>query len=60
MIGEHQMLMTEQKLNAEYDAWFARLQALTKDHLDPEEWTERWFDGYTPEQAFADGPESDD
>jgi len=48
------------KLEAEFDAWFVRLQALTPDMLDPEDWTEYWFDGYTPEEAFAAGPEDDD
>lgn len=47
----------EQRLNAEFDAWFARLQALTERVLVPEDWGGRWFDGYTPEDALEDGPE---
>lgn len=47
------------RLNAEFDAWFAKLQALTSEVLTPEDWTERWFDGYTPEAALADGHEED-
>lgn len=49
----------EAKLNAEFEAWFAQLQALASEALTPEDWTERWFDGYTPEQALKDGPEYD-
>lgn len=51
------MADTETKLNAEFDAWFAKLQALTDVALNKEDWTERWFDGYTPEEALEDGPE---
>jgi hypothetical protein len=50
----------EQRLEEEFEAWFARLQALTPDELTPEDWTERWFDGYSPEEALEDGPEMDD
>lgn len=50
----------EQRLNAEFDAWFAQLQALTSEALDPDDWPERWFDGYTPADALKAGPESDD
>ena len=46
-------------LNAEFTAWFEALQSLTAQPLDPEEWTGRWYDGYTPAQALEDGPESD-
>jgi hypothetical protein len=47
----------EARLNAEFDAWFKQLQALTKDKLDPDDWGGRWFDRFTPEEALADGPE---
>lgn len=47
----------EAGLNAQFDAWFGRLQSLTSRALDPEEWTGRWFDGWTPEEALAEGPE---
>lgn len=49
----------EKRLEAEFDAWFVRLQALTKDPLNQDDWTGRWFDGYTPEDALEDGPEVD-
>lgn len=48
-----------EKLQAEYDAWFVQLQALSKDPLRPEDWTGRWYDGYTPAEALEDGPDSD-
>lgn len=51
------MIDIELRLNAEFDAWFKRLQALAKDELDPDDWGGRWYDGYTPEHALADGPE---
>lgn len=47
----------EANLNAEYEAWFKRLQALTDEVLDINDWTGRWYDGYTPEHALKDGPE---
>ena len=50
----------EKRLEAEFDAWFARLQLLTSDALEPSDWTERWFDGYTPSDALAAGPEWED
>ena len=53
------MSMAE-KLNAEFDAWFAQLQALTRKTLIPEDWTGRWYDGYTPANALEHGPETDD
>jgi hypothetical protein len=53
---------TETRLNSEFDAWFAKVQALSKEPLGPsEDWAELWFDGYTPEEALeADGAESGD
>lgn len=42
----------EARLNAEFDAWFAKLQALSKEALEPEDWADLWFDGYTPEEAL--------
>jgi len=52
---------TEARLKAEFDEWFARLQAIETRRsgakLDPEDWAGRWFDGYTPEEALEDGPE---
>lgn len=47
------------KLQAEYDEWFKRLQALTSKVLLPEEWTGRWYDGFTPEEALKEGPEEE-
>lgn len=45
---------TESRLNAEFDAWFEKVKALSKEPLDPsEDWAELWFDGYTPEDALA-------
>lgn len=49
----------QKRLEAEFNAWFARLQALTSRALEPDDWTGRWFDGYTPEQALTEGPEED-
>ena len=46
-----------EKLNAEFEAWFKKLQALTDRALVPEEWTGRWYDGYAPADALAEGPE---
>jgi len=48
------------RINAEYDAWFKRLQALTKDELDPNEWVDRWYENYTPAEAMEIGPEDDE
>ena len=44
----------EARLNAEFDAWFAKVQALSKEPLGTpsEDWTELWFDGCTPEEAL--------
>lgn len=50
----------EQRLQNEFDNWFAKLQELSTDSLDPDDWTGRWFDGYTPSDALAVGPEVDD
>ena len=48
------------KLDAEYMAWFAKLQALTDVALDPDAgWIGRWYDGYSPAEALEDGPEDD-
>ena len=46
-------------LQAQYDAWFGKLQALTDRALNPEQWTGRWYDGYTPAEALEDGPDHD-
>lgn len=48
-----------ERLTAEFDAWFAKLQALTDCVLVPEDWTGRWYDGFTPADALAEGPEED-
>jgi hypothetical protein len=48
-----------EQIGAEYDAWFKQLQALTDAALDPKDWTGRWYDGYTPAEALADGPDKD-
>jgi hypothetical protein len=43
------------RFNAEFDAWFAKVQALTDEVLEPsEEWASFWFDGYAPEEALDD------
>lgn len=47
-------------LNAEYDAWIKKLEEIAGHELDPEEWTGRWYDGYTPKEAWEDGPEDGD
>ncbi len=49
----------EANLHADFDAWFKCLQALTSEPLYPPDWTERWFDGYTPEEALEDGPDAE-
>lgn len=53
------MAASEARLKADFESWFKRLQALTEQVLVPEDWTGRWFDGYTPEEALEDGPEDD-
>lgn len=47
------------RVNAQYEAWFKQLQALTSEVLDIEDWTGRWYDGYTPSEALEDGPDED-
>lgn len=47
------------QLQAEYEAWFKRLQALTDEALDGDDWTGRWYDGYSPEEALAAGHDED-
>lgn len=44
-------------LDAEYAIWFAKLEAVAGQPLVAEHWVGRWFDYYTPEQAWEDGPE---
>ena len=53
------MITLGEQLNAEFDAWFKRLQSLTSEQLIPEEWTGRWYDGYAPAEALQDGPDED-
>lgn len=48
------MIDTEKQLNADFDAWFAQLAEIAPDTLNPEDWTEAWFDGYSPAQAWAE------
>lgn len=44
-----------ERLNTEFEAWFAKVQALSKQPLEPsEEWAELWFDGFTPEEALEE------
>jgi hypothetical protein len=50
--------MAEQ-LQDQFNTWFQELQHLTDEPLTPEEWTGRWYDGYSPAEALADGPEED-
>ena len=47
----------EAVLKQQFESWFSRLQALTSETLNPDDWVGRWFDGYTPEDALNDGPE---
>jgi hypothetical protein len=47
----------EQRLEAEYMAWFRRLQDLSQEPLTPDVWVTRWYDNWTPEAALAAGPE---
>jgi hypothetical protein len=45
----------ETKLNAEFDAWFAKVRALSVDTIEPsEEWSDLWFDGCSPEEALEE------
>ena len=45
----------EVNLNAEFDAWFIKVQALSKEPIkSDEDWAALWFDGYTPEEAIED------
>lgn len=48
------------QVQMEFDVWFRQVQALTPDVLNPEEWTGWWFDGCTPAEAIAKGPEPPD
>lgn len=50
----------EKGLRTDFDQWFAKLQALTTEKLDPEEWTVNWFDGWTPEASLEHGPADQD
>jgi hypothetical protein len=37
------------KLNAEFDAWFEKVKAISKEPIEPNEgWAELWFDGHAP------------
>jgi len=43
------------RLNSEFEAWFAKVKALTDEELKPcDEWVSFWFDGYAPEEALED------
>jgi hypothetical protein len=45
----------EAKLNAEFDAWFEKVKAISKEPIEPNEgWAELWFDGYAPSEAAED------
>ena len=45
----------EQKLTAEFDAWFAQLSLVAQvGGLRAEDWTEAWFDGVPPAQAWKE------
>jgi hypothetical protein len=48
-----------ERMNAAYEGWFKRLQALTSVALDPNDWTGRWHNGYTPADALEEGPDED-
>jgi hypothetical protein len=52
----------EAKLNAEFDAWFAKVCEIAKCKLNADDdpiWAELWFDGYTPEEAVRACNEED-
>lgn len=51
--------VTGETLEAEYMLWFAKLEAVAGKKLDADEWVGRWYDYYTPEEAWEDGPERD-
>lgn len=45
----------QEKLDAEFNEWFAKVQALTDEALEPDDqWAGCWFDGYTPEEALEE------
>jgi hypothetical protein len=48
---------TSAKIDAEYAVWFEKLEAVAGKKLNPDDWFGRWFDYYTPKQAWEDGPE---
>lgn len=47
-------------LQRQFEEWFAELQKLSSQPLNPDDWGGRWFDYYTPADALTAGPESDD
>lgn len=47
-------------MEADFDEWFKKLQALATDKLDPDEWTVNWYDGWTPEESLEHGPAGED
>ncbi|WP_262027587.1 hypothetical protein [Microvirga sp. Mcv34] len=49
-----------ERIEAEYMAWFQRLQSLTDHELDPDKWVSRWYDNYNPAAALEAGPEEDE
>jgi hypothetical protein len=58
-LREAQAPTLAKRLNAEFETWFDQLQTLTDQELDPDDWTGRWYDGYSPQEAIEDGPEDD-
>jgi hypothetical protein len=44
----------EARLKSDFADWFKRLQALTDEVLVAEDWTSRWFEGCTPEEALKE------
>lgn len=48
-----------EQLKASFEQWFKRLQSLTETKLVAEHWAERWYDGYSPQEALDSGPDPD-
>lgn len=46
-------------IQEQYRIWFEDLQHLTSRALDPKDWTGRWYDGFSPAEALAEGPDND-
>ena len=47
------------RVRASYLEWFGALAKLAGRPLNEDDWTGRWYDGFTPEAALAAGPDPD-